>query len=740
MPNPWDNDPIVSASPIYGAPPKPESPPSGFAPAGGPIKPLTYVPGGPADPTRPHQADAGYRLKPDGSEEPIRGGPADKTANGGQLSPDALNAETTNWILTGKMSPLGMGNGPLRVQIENQRPLIMHQNGISDNALPAIQQQFAADSKAYSQRTQQLSFMKQALDAANQHVQQISGYLNELPAQTNAVPLNAVSLGAQRMMSGETVTNLDATIPLLQAEVAKIMTTNPTGGSGQLTDDARHEFNILNGSRSPQAKMEAMQALMEMVNRKISGTQAETDRLNQRLNGGLATYAHLGATPPGNGPGTPPSMGGQPPPNMPNDSMAPASGQTKTVLDPGLTPVRREYMARLQAGQSATQLMSFLKDAGVPLNGPTALGFARSVAEQAKFHRDHPNIPVSQYDTSAIDHHLESMGIVNRAMNAVGQSDFGAGAAAAGNAVTAGYLPDIVGATGGNTQQARSSLQYSGQDHPGAALTGSIIGGTTAALATEGALGGTGMAAGVGRSVLADTAYGAAAGSGASPENRLSGALVGGLTGAAASVAGQGIAKGVAGAFRGVTNKSVNALADAGVPLTVGQAVGQSSRVGKMVKGAEDRLSGFSGVGDMIKARQGEGFRKFNSVAFDKALEPVGGSVKGAVGEEAVANARQAVSDAFSAALKGKSAVPDTQFVSAARGPLERLAAIKRNDLGPEIVQQIEESTKDLFDPQDGVRSRREHAIVPGGASPNSPELQGRSPLCPNDQAERPGH
>jgi hypothetical protein len=63
----------------------------------------------------------------------------------------------------------------------------------------------------------------------------------------------------------------------------------------------------------------------------------------------------------------------------------------------------------------------------------------------------------------------------------------------------------------------------------------------------------------------------------------------------------------------------------------------------------EDRLSGIPGVGDMINARRGEGYRAFNAKAFDKALEPISGSVKGAVGEEAVANARQAVSDAFSA-------------------------------------------------------------------------------------------
>jgi hypothetical protein len=56
---------------------------------------------------------------------------------------------------------------------------------------------------------------------------------------------------------------------------------------------------------------------------------------------------------------------------------------------------------------------------------------------------------------------------------------------------------------------------------------------------------------------------------------------------------------------------------------------------------------------------------------------------------------------------------------------LERLASIKRNDLGPEIVQQIEESTKDLFDPHTGALVRREYAIVPGGASPNPASYKG---------------
>jgi hypothetical protein len=695
MPNPWDNDPIVTKSgPIYGAPAKADSPPSGYAPAGTPIKPLTYVPGGPADPSRPRMPDAGYNLNPDGSETPIKGGPHDPKATGEQLSPEALDAETTNWILTGKMSPMGMGNGPLRVQIQNNRPVVMRKYGISENQLPSMQKMFQADSDAYNKRVSQGSFMQQAEEGARGHASQIEGYLKDLPAQGNATPLNALSAYAQRKMSGETITNLDATIPLLKSEIAKIMTANPSG-SGQLTDDARHEFDILEGNVAPARKIEALHALLQMADTKVKANNDEGQRLSQRMIGGLASYSVAGSAPPGG-----PPHGGGTPPSIPNDPLAPAGGGTKEVVDANLTPVRREYLARLQAGQSGAQLVSFLRQAGV--QDPALL---RSATEQAKVRRQHPEIPLSKYDTSAIDHITQQMSLMNRAVNAAGQTDLGAGVAAAGNAVTAGFMPDAIGAMGGNETQARLAFQQQQQDHPGAALTGSIAGGTVAALGGEAALGGAGMASGVGRSLLADTAYGGLAGAGSSPDNRTGGAVLGGLAGAGGSLLGQGIAKGASAAFRGVTDKSVNALADSRIPLTVGQAAGQSGRVGRFVKGAEDKATSMPGVGGMINARRTEGYKAFNAKAFDTALAPIRKSVNGLVGEEAVGNARQAVSDAFSAALKGKAAVPDQEFVSAARGPLERLASIKRNDLGPEIVQQIEESTKDLFDPHTGALS-----------------------------------
>jgi hypothetical protein len=236
-----------------------------------------------------------------------------------------------------------------------------------------------------------------------------------------------------------------------------------------------------------------------------------------------------------------------PPPNMPNDPMAPATGQTKEVVDPNLTPVRREYMARLQAGQSPAQLIQFLTGAGV--KDPALL---RTAVQQAQWRQKNPKIPVSQYDTSAIDHITQQMGVVNRALNAAGQSDIGAGIVGAGDAITGGYMPDIIGATGGNEDQARLSMKYLGQDHPGATLTGNIAGGTIAGLAGEGALGAAGMEAGVGRSMLADSGYGAAYGSGVSPDNRAEGAVFGGVVGGLGSLAGQGLTRGLGAAARGV--------------------------------------------------------------------------------------------------------------------------------------------------------------------------------------------
>jgi hypothetical protein len=150
------------------------------------------------------------------------------------------------------------------------------------------------------------------------------------------------------------------------------------------------------------------------------------------------------------------------------------------------------------------------------------------------------------------------------------------------------------------------------------------------------------------------------------------------------------------GAIRGVSAAAVNALKNAGMPTTLGQTFGQSGKLGAMVKGIEDRAAGLPIVGDVINSRRREGIAMFNEKAFAKALEPLGGQIKGKVGEEAVAEAQRQVRDAFNNVLGGKSAVLDRAFAGKLTGALNQAAQLPR--VGGEILDGI----RDVFEPYFG--------------------------------------
>lgn len=357
MPPPPPGFTLDAPQPVYGAAPKPPPPPTGYVPDnGGPVTPVKPLPGGPADPTR-IQPDPGYHLLPDGTEVPNKGGPHDPTNPVNALTPEALDDTTAKLILTGQMDPMGMGGGPVRLQILNNRPVMLKKYGLTDQQLPAIQSQFKADSNAYNQRVLQLHYIQQATDAANQHVHQIAGYLQQLPAQNNARALNALSNFAQRQMSGDTITQLDATIPLLEGEMGRIMTGNPQSGAGGLTDDARHEFDILRSNAAPHAKLLALQALQQMGQGKINGVRSDIDMLNERLTGGLQTYAQLAHANAAAIPSAvPPAPNGTNPPNRPNSP--PSGGGIPSQLSAGQQALDQKFLA---TNPSPQQYAAFLE-------------------------------------------------------------------------------------------------------------------------------------------------------------------------------------------------------------------------------------------------------------------------------------------------------------------------------------------------------------------------------------------
>lgn len=243
-----------------------------------------------------------------------------------------------------------------------------------------------------------------------------------------------------------------------------------------------------------------------------------------------------------------------------------------------------------------------------------------------------------------------------RARNDFVASPMGAGLTAALNSATLG----VPGMLAPGQRDAMEALQ------PGATTLGNIAGGIPAAAAMELGLGAAaarmapGMLASAVRSpLLADAAYGAttAATNGDNP-------LLGAMAGTGGGVVGRNAARGVGNALGGVRDAGVQTLRNAGVPLTLGQAVGQGGIVGRTIKGIEDRFSGIPLVGDIVNARRREGIEGFNRAAFDEGLAPVGGTTNGVTGAQGVDAARRVRSDAYGAALNGQQFTADAPFIA----------------------------------------------------------------------------
>lgn len=377
-----------------------------------------------------------------------------------------------------------------------------------------------------------------------------------------------------------------------------------------------------------------------------------------------------------------------------------ATGDTRREDDPALAGVRDEYIRRLGDGQNASQLVSWARSVGI--TDPAAF---RSIAEQVKFRDANPGVAMSEYDTSELDDRIVALSAREKGAAQLADDPVGAFVASAADALTGFNLDSLSGVTGGNSELARLALGEIGERNPVSSMAGTLAGGTAAALGGEAMLAGK-IATPALRALVADGAYGAAAGAGmsdyaadgsqASAADRLAGAGTGTLAGLVGSYAGNKIGQGAKNFARGVQDPNVQTLQQAGIPLTVGQQVGNSGRAGAMVKGVEDRLSGLPVVGDTVQARRMEGFRSFNSKAFDRALEPIEGSVGDAVGEDAIERAQTLVSEAYGKALEGKAVMPDEAFSRDMTNALTRAGKLPR--VGEEIMDQIVE----ILRPYDG--------------------------------------
>jgi hypothetical protein len=206
-------------------------------------------------------------------------------------------------------------------------------------------------------------------------------------------------------------------------------------------------------------------------------------------------------------------------------------------------------------------------------------------------------------------------------------------------------------------------------NHPLASLAGNVagfIGGDAAISAIPGVARLAARIPGTLRPLAGDALYGAVYGAGSSDNiaDAPGAALKGAAFAGAGGVLGRRAVSGVAALASPVANAAVRRLTDAGVTLTPGQILGANEGIlGRFAKGAEDRLSGFPGVGDFINTARRSGTEDFNRAAINDALRPIGGTA-GGVGHGGVADARRQVGDAYTDALGQMQALPDQQLTA----------------------------------------------------------------------------
>jgi hypothetical protein len=144
--------------------------------------------------------------------------------------------------------------------------------------------------------------------------------------------------------------------------------------------------------------------------------------------------------------------------------------------------------------------------------------------------------------------------------------------------------------------------------------------------------------------------------------------LTGAALGAAGSLVGQGGVGIAGGAMRGVGSATARGLSEAGISLTPGQIVRGKGVLGQMAGGMEDRLSGFSGIGDLIGSARRAGVEDWNRLDMQRAVEDIGGNVT-KPGTGGYAQADAALSRQYDRALEPMRLNVDGEMQSA----LERL-------------------------------------------------------------------
>lgn len=352
---------------------------------------------------------------------------------------------------------------------------------------------------------------------------------------------------------------------------------------------------------------------------------------------------------------------GAPSPNQPG-GFVPYGQQYKTVDNPALAGLNARINGMLKAGASREQIAEYMQSMGVNPNDPEIAGGLNAISQ---FRVKNPQYK-GGYNVNLDDmvQPLSGGFMGEQFRNDAPQTMAGTAAATALNAGGMG-LPQMMAGDEG--------FDHLRSQNPTSAFVGDVTGviGGTSAIGSLGRntigkalpqlLGGGGKSA-FGRQLATDATYGGIYGA------TTEGDPVGGaLTAAAGSVGGQALGKGLQKTFQGVTDPAVQYLTQRGVPLTIGQTLGNRGMIGKTM----NKLESLPLVGDMMNARRVEGLQAFEREALNDVVAPIGGRVSQG-GPDGLSAAQQQVGDAYTNALSGVNIPGDPQFIQEAGAALAK--------------------------------------------------------------------
>ena len=476
--------------------------------------------------------------------------------------------------------------------------------------------------------------------------------INQARREINSGILPAVGFGSSisRKFGGTSGTDLAGSLNTIGSKtvlekLGELKTQSATGASG-LGALSEKEAAYLRDSIASLDQGQSKEKLLDSLAR----IEKHYRRLNALADGQnpddqkVAQAYGIALNPPGRGGNGGDGVSGGTPANPTPGGSPTAEG--KWVADPALKGVNSHIAALIKRGASGDEVRAYLNTVQPGLGGRS-----QNIDAWVNFHRQNPAKPIAV----DVEKAWKPNSPVAQAIGSVGMSPVGTGIINAADMLTAGTLDNMTD----NPALARAAMSGVSAENPKSAFLGQMGGGALAAGGME--LGAAGL---LGKATPwaargADALYGSLYGAGSADEgSRLTGGALGGATGVAGGMFGRAAGRGIGRAAQGVTNTETRLLNDAGVPMTVGQVMGGG------LKSFEDRLAGFPIVGDAINARRREGIQGFNQAAFNEGLSPIGATTNGQIGAPGVDLARQARSDAYSAALDPVTVQADATFIT----------------------------------------------------------------------------